>query len=240
MKIGTNRFILGDKETPDPSLFDEDGNEYDGYNSTACDAYIDDDYFMSNYVLTEVTLKDSTLRTSGMLSIGLESHFSGKMLAGDPKALFMIDGWYNLAGTSYPAVLHLEGNVEINDWKDVRSVDSSTIVEADTSQDELAFLALNVSEMLKAVQEFGGEKYSGIMKVENGQQLVHGGIAFYGGGKNYSVLDMSKYTGRSLKNYNINLNILQKSSDTLLINQGFMLPLAAGTHDFRFILEYAE
>ncbi|MDE7372832.1 MAG: hypothetical protein K2N18_02085, partial [Clostridia bacterium] len=189
-------------------------------------------------VLTDVTLKDSTLKTSGMLSIGIESHFAGLMLAGDPKALFQMEGWYNLAGTSYPAILHLEGDVAINDWKDVRSVDSSTIVEADTSQNSLAFLALDVSQMLKTVQEFGGDKYSDITTTRGGKQLVHGGIAFYGGGKNYSIIDMSNYTGKSMKNYNINLSILLNSKDSLVFNQGAFLPLAAGVHDFRFILEY--
>ena len=237
LKIGTNRRILGDLQNCAPSLYDADGNEYDGYNSPACDGYISDDYFMTNYVLTDVTLRNSMLRTSGMLSIGLESHFAGLMLAGDPKALFKIDGWYNLAGTSYPAILHLEGDVDINDWKDVRSVDSSTIVEADTSQNGLAFLALDVSQMLKTVQEFGGDQYSDIMTVQGGKQLVHGGIAFYGGGKNYSIIDMANYTGKSMKNYNVNLSILLNSNDTLVSNQGAFLPLAAGIYDFRFILE---
>ena len=238
LKIGTNRHLLGDLKNVAPSFFDADGNEYEGYNSPACDEYINDDYFTTNFVLTDVVLKDSSLRTSGMLSIGIESHFAGIMLAGDPKSFFKIDGWYNLAGTSYPAILHLEGDVVINDWKDVRSVDSSTIVEADTTQSSLAFLALDVSQMLKAVQEFGGDKYSDIMTVKGGKQMVHGGIAFYGGGKNYSILDMSGYTGKSMKNYNINLSILQNSKDTLVSNQGSLLPLAAGIYDFRFILEY--
>ncbi|MCM1306346.1 MAG: hypothetical protein NC037_05250 [Bacteroides sp.] len=238
LKIGTNRVVLGDLKNPSPFLFDANGNEYDAYNSPACDGYLYDDYFMSNLVLTDVALKDSTLSTSGMLSIGIESRFAGLMLAGDPKTIFRIDGWYNLAGTSYPAALHLIGNVVINDWKDVRSVDSSTIVEADTSQSSLAFLALDVSQMLKTVQEFGGDKYSDITTLKGGKQLVHGGIAFYGGGKNYSVLDMSGYTGKAMKNYNINLNILLNSKDKNVSNQGAFLPLAAGVEDFRFILEY--
>ncbi len=237
LKIGTNRVVRGTIQEPSPFLYGADGEEYGYFNSPDCDGYIGDDYFTSNYVLTDVTLKDTTLRTSGLLSIGMESHFSGPMLAGDPKVIFVIEGWRDIAGTSYPAMLHLVGNVEIADWKDVQSVDSSSLVEADTTQDALAFLALNIGEMLKTVQQYGGDKYSDIITDRKGKKLVHGGIAFYGGGKNYSILDMSQYTGKAMKNYNVNLKILQNSKDKIIANQGYFLPLAAGYNDFRFILQ---
>ena len=69
--------------------------------------------------------------------------------------------------------------------------------------------------------------------------IVHGGIAFYGGGKNFSQIDISKLDSAlqvGLKQYNINIADLQKSSNTTLQQQGQMLPLAAGTQDFRFFL----
>ena len=233
LKTGTNRALRGTLETPAPSLLDASGNEYTGYNSSACDDYINDDYFMSNYVLTEVTLKDSTLRTSGLFTIGVESHFAGPMLAGDD--IFHL-GWQNLAATSYPALLRLVGKVVLADWKTVTSIDSSTLIESDSGRDSLSFLSLNIAEMLKAVQEFGGEKYANLIATDGNNSYAHGGIAFYGGGKNYSILDMSEYTFEKMNEYVVNLSILENSPDKTLQQQGLLLPAAAGTESFRFVM----
>lgn len=238
LKTGTNRLLRGTLNNPSPALVDADGNEYANYNSSTCDGYINDEYFMSNYALTEVTLKDTTLRTSGLVSIGVECHFSGPMLAGDlTGSILELEGWHDLAGTSYPAVLHLVGDVNIADWKAVASVDSSTLIEADTSKELLSFLALNIAELLKTVKDFGGDMYRDLIADKNGTPTVHGGIALYGGGKNYSVIDMRDYTGNAMKEYAVNISILKNSSDRVTASQGILLPLAAGENDFRFIME---
>lgn len=232
LKIGTNRYMK-DSSAADPSLTDSNGQPYSQYNSSACDSYAGDDYFMQNYVLTDVVLKDSTLRTSGLFTIGMESHFAGTMLNGGSQ--FKLEGWHDLAATSYPAYLHLVGDVKLLDWKPLSSVDSSTLIETPSSNGtNLAFLSLNISEMLQAVQTYGG--YSNIIDVIDGEKYVHGGIAFYGGGKNYSMLDTSQYTFANMNEYNVNISILSQCDDSILKQQGQLLPLAAGTHDFRFIM----
>lgn len=235
LKIGTNRILRGTAKDPSPPLMDANGNVYDRHNSSACDAYIDDSYFMSNYVLTEVALKDSVLRTSGLFAIGVESHFSGPMLARDD--IFNLVGWDNLAGTSYPALLRLIGNVVIADWKEISSVDSSTLIESNSQKDSLSFLTLNIAEMLKTVQTYDESgAYTNLIAKANGKSYAHGGIAFYGGGKNYSVLDTSKYTFEKMNQYIVNLSILTKSPDDDIKRQGGLLPFAAGIEDFRFVM----
>lgn len=236
LKMGTNRlkrdFVSAD--SAGPSFYDGNGNEYKNYNSKACDNYINDTYFVDNYVLTDVTLKDSTLSTSGLFSVGIESHFAGGMLHSG--GTYNLPGWYNLAGTSYPAILHLVGNVVLDDWKDIDSVDSSTLIDTNIQSDQqnLAFLKLNVGEMLKMVQT--DSNYSSIVYNNGGKSYVHGGIVFYGGGKNYSILDTSEYTFEAFEQYNINISILSNSSDSVLGKQGDLLPLAAGSKDFRFVM----
>lgn len=234
LKTGTNRALRGSLEAPEPSLLDASGKEYTDFNSPACDDYINDEFFTTNYILTEITLKDSTLRTSGLFAVGVESHFAGPMLADDE--LFHLDGWRNLAATSYPALLHLVGKVVLADWKTVSSIDSSTLIESDASRDSLAFLSLNIAEMLKAVQEFGGEDYKNLLATNGGTPYAHGGIAFYGGGKNYSILDTSEYTFEKMNEYVVNLSILKNSQDSNLKQQGTLLPLAAGMESFRFVM----
>lgn len=242
LKIGTNRTV---KNTPstlgsEPSLYDGYGKEYLGYNSSACDDYKNNDYFVNNYVLTDVRLIDTTLSSSGLFTIGMESHFSGPMLDGLGISL---PGWENLVGTSYPAMLHLEGEVVLDDWKDIANVDSSTLIE--TNADNAAnysYLSLNVGEMLKAVKELSvkdeaSSNFKNIIYELNGTQYVHGGIALYGGGKNYSVVDMDKWNYKNdAHQYNVNISILSGSEDSVLSNQGTMLPAAAGSQDFRFIM----
>lgn len=235
LKVGTNRFERG-IETP---FYNKNGEIYKS-NSSICDSYLADENFVDSYVLTDVTLQDTTLSTSGLFAIGLESHFSGSMLNGADLGGYKLTGWDNLAGTSYPAVLRLVGNVVLDNWKELSTLDSSTLIETNISEDQakLAFLSLNIGKMLETVQ--GSEGYEDIIRNVTTEQgtygYAHGGIVFYGGGRNYSILDVSGYTGEQMKQYNINLSALIKSDDSLVATQGMLLPLAAGTQDFRFVM----
>lgn len=44
-------------------------------------------------------------------------------------------------------------------------------------------MTLNIAEMLRAVKDNGGDTYKNIIATKDGTEYVHGGIAFYGGGK---------------------------------------------------------
>lgn len=245
LKIGTNRVKRGyvANDGAGPSLYDGNGKEYTAYNSSACDNYINDEYFMNNYVLTDVLLKDSTLSASGLFAVGVESHFAGGMLNGVD--FIDLEGWRNLAGTSYPAILHLEGNVVLDNWKELSTVNSETLITTNIDKTQadnanLSFLTLNVAEMLKAVQSIGNGNssldYNNIITKVGEDDYVHGGIAFYGGGKNYSILDTSKYTFEGMNQYNVNISILSNCEDSTLKRQGELLPFAAGSKDFRFVM----
>lgn len=244
LKVGTNRYLQGTSDNLSPSFVDANGNAYtfvgadgkaqDVSNSSECDILINDAYFVNNYVLTDVTLKDSTLSKSGLFTVGMESHFAGQFLdnGGD-----RLKGWDGLAATSYPAVLRLVGDVKLEDWKDLEQVDSSTLIEtAVQDYSNLKFLSLNVKEMLRTIKEKRPDSYSDITKNVNGTEYVHGGIAFYGGGRNYHIIDMSKYTFENMRQYNVNIGILKEADDETLRMQGSTLPLAAGTFDFRFVM----
>lgn len=236
LKIGTNRAIVGNLKNVAPALVDQSGNKY-ACNKFECDDYIDDSYFVDNFVLTDVVVKDCTFKTSGLFSIGIESRFSGPFLVGGPLNIFQLEGWDGLSATSYPAMLHVVGNVVLDDWKELASVDSSTLIETDGADaEDTAFLNLNIKEMLLAVQKFGGAQYDDIILHKDGKDFVHGGIALYGGGKNYSVVDMAGYTGKQLSGYTVNLSILKNSSDPYIKQQGELLPMAAGAEDFRFFM----
>ena len=238
LKIGTNRFLQGTTGNLSPAFMDSTGAEYKQNNSASCDDLVNDGLFVSNYVLTDVVLKDSVLTKSGLFTIGMESHFAGEYLnSGADLLKGSLDGWKGLAATSYPAILHLVGDVVLEDWKDLEQVDSSTLIETSINSDtqRFAFLSLNIKEMLLEVRRQKSE-CENIIKTVGNKNYVHGGIAFYGGGKNYHILDTSAYTFEAMRQYNVNISVLAQSSDDTLKMQGESLPNAAGTEDFRFVM----
>lgn len=243
VKLGTNRKVRGeftqegmssseyDIEAMEPSL-SANGVTYAPRN----DANLSDANFEDNFVLTHLTLENCALYNSGLFAIGFESCFAGPMLDG---GAINLDYWTDIGGTSYSAVLKLVGDVRIYDWKSLATVDSSTLIELPGgASGNTAFLQLNIREMLNKVKNYGGDAYSDLIYTADGGEYVHGGIAMYGGGKNYGIVDFSEFGGEMPTEYSINLSILAQGEDNMsnLYLQGTMLPLAAGTQDFRFFM----
>lgn len=226
LKIGSNRALKQVKVKEQRYLLDANGNKYSPYdekNKT-------DKYFNDNYLINDVTLKNSVLETSGLFSVGMETHFSGE---------FLYDGfsetWKGCAATSYASALRIVGDVKMLDWKNLSNVDSSTLIEV--TGDANPLLSMNVAKMMKEVAEVKEECRDIILNV-GGTEYVHGGIAFYGGGYNYSYLDLTRANDETKQFgvYNVNIYVLADSEDENIKQQGEILPNAAGTGDFRFYL----
>lgn len=226
LKIGSNRALKQTNEVQ-RKLRKEKENEYyspyDESNKT-------DKYFNDNYLINDVTLKNSVLETSGLFSVGMETHFSGEFLLGGT-----ITTWKDCAATSYASALRIVGDVKMLDWKNLSNVDSSTLIEV--TGDANPWLSMNVAEMMKEVAKVDKKCRDIILNV-GGTEYVHGGIAFYGGGYNYSYLDLSEANDETKQFgvYDVNISVLENSKDENIRNQGKMLPLAAGAGDFRFYL----
>lgn len=226
LKIGSNR-ALKQKDEVQRKLRKEKDNEYyspyDESNKT-------DKYFNDNYLINDVTLKNSVLETSGLFSVGMETHFSGEFLLGDT-----ITTWKDCAATSYASALRIVGDVKMLDWKNLSNVDSSTLIEV--TGDANDWLSMNVAEMMKEVAKVKSECRDIILNV-GGTEYVHGGIAFYGGGYNYSYLDLTRANDETKQFgvYDVNISVLENSKDENIQKQGRMLPMAAGAGDFRFYL----
>lgn len=226
LKIGSNR-ALKQKDEVQRKLRKEKDDEYyspyDESNKT-------DKYFNDNYLINDVTLKNSVLETSGLFSVGMETHFSGEFLLGGT-----ITTWEGCAATSYASALRIVGDVKMLDWKNLSNVDSSTLIEV--TGEANPWLSMNVAEMMKEVAKVKEECRDIILNV-GGTEYVHGGIAFYGGGYNYSYLDLTEANDETKQFgvYDVNISVLENSKDENIRNQGKMLPQAAGAGDFRFYL----
>ena len=237
VKIGSNRALQANSGLSsdvnacvEPSLPDASGKPY----AVQTNDYLNDQYFYDTYVMTDVTLKDSVLETSGLFSVGIETNFAGAVLYAQQDSIHF-EGWPGTGGTSFPSVLRLEGDVRMYDWKDLSLVDSSTLIDSEQSR-----FKLNISAMLDYVcTNYSGTQYGYEYIIDRKQNVnyVHGGIAFYGGGKNYSQLDVSGLDESlaDLSVYPVNLDMLS-GAEGETGEQAEFLPLAAGTQDFRFYM----
>lgn len=228
LKIGSNRALKQINEVQRELLNEnkepkEPYKPYDERNKT-------DKYFNDNYLINDVTLKNSVLETSGLFSVGMETHFSGELLLGGT-----ITAWKDCAATSYASALRLVGDVKMLDWKNLSNVDSSTLIEV--TGEANPWLSMNVAAMMKEVAKVNTACSDIILKVGE-TEYVHGGIAFYGGGYNYSYLDLTRANDETKQFgvYDVNISVLQNSENENIRQQGKMLPSAAGAGDFRFYL----
>lgn len=226
LKIGSNRALKQTNEVQRKLRKEKDNEYYSPYD----ESNKTDKYFNDNYLINDVTLKNSVLETSGLFSVGMETHFSGEFLLGGT-----ITTWEGCAATSYASALRIVGDVKMLDWKNLSNVDSSTLIEV--TGEANPWLSMNVAEMMKEVANVKSECRDIILNV-GGTEYVHGGIAFYGGGYNYSYLDLTEANDETKQFgvYDVNISVLENSKDENIRNQGKMLPLAAGAGDFRFYL----
>lgn len=226
LKIGSNRALKQTNEVQRKLRKEKDNEYYSPYD----ESNKTDKYFNDNYLINDVTLKNSVLETSGLFSVGMETHFSGEFLLGDT-----ITTWKDCAATSYASALRIVGDVKMLDWKNLSNVDSSTLIEV--TGDANDWLSMNVAEMMKEVAKVDKKCRDIILNV-GGTEYVHGGIAFYGGGYNYSYLDLTEANDETKQFgvYDVNISVLENSKDENIQKQGKMLPMAAGAGDFRFYL----
>lgn len=233
VKLGVNRALASDtRSSVEPDLVDDAGKPY----STMDDSLWQDEYFYDRYVMSDLTLRDSVLETSGLFSIGVESNFAGTVLAANSaESGIEFDGWPGTGGTSFASVLRLEGDVRMYDWKGLDLIDSSTLIDSNGVDGRFS---LDLGGMLRFAAEYAPDKYGDIIQNTADGDFVHGGIALYGGGKNYAqvVTDGLDENLCDFKQYRVNISILAESDDDVMIDQGGFLPLAAGSQDFRFFM----
>ena len=216
---------------------------YSSYSDAVKEVYED------AYINTFVTVRDCVFMDTGIFAIGVDSHFSGAMLQDGqssvqtllkkPELAARFSTWSNMAKTAYGAKLTLEGQIGFYNWKPLADVDSSTLIEVsgvreDMTEEELAMdpiagLLLRLRLDLQSLVEKAKLKYPQITTTYNGQEYVHAGIAFFGGGKNYSVLDIKAGAGGMVADLASHpLSLAEAGEPTLEV--------AAGSESFCFFI----
>jgi len=224
LRLGTNCFVDGTEETPSPNIGSEELNFPIQPDYSIMTQSEKEDYD-SKYIKTFVNVKNSVFKDAGIFAIGLDAHFSGPALANGQKYLGdLLKDWKNLAKTSYGVKLTFEDEVKLYNWKNIDDVDSSTLIEV-LGETRFSDIKFDLADMVKTASENENFKNLIVKDEDSNINYVHAGIAFFGGGKNYSVFegDMEKYL---FNGYEVSLNDVGKS----------MLQAAAGDESFYFLI----
>ena len=237
IRMGSNAFIDGNFENPSPALPNNDVKTFPVYPTYYKMNETQKETYDSKYIKTFVNVKNSVFKTCGIFSIGIDSHFSGALLAdgssdrvlGGKFKDVLGDAWHDLAKTSYGAKLTFDGDVRIYDWKDLDTVDSSTLIEIIGNNSLFKSLELKINDMVAKISELEG--YENVVYKENGKIYAHGGVAFFGGGKNYGVFEEKNIEDSfaQLNGYQISLGDCGRIE----------LNMAAGDEEFYFLLHDA-
>ncbi len=252
LKLGANKALRASNANGrEPVFIDQSGKPYpevrqngsstsNNYTTQSGGSLLEDAWFYQKYVMTDVTLEDSVIETSGLFTVGIESNFAGSFLyeGSDPKSNYyaFTKEWQKSGGTSFASVLRLKGDVRLYDWKDISLIDSSTLIESPMGELN-AWLKLDIKSMIDFVSGKYPDDYGSLVERSEEKEYVHGGIALYGGGRNYSCVDYSelKENLKNLLHLNVNISILKDGGGTMQ-QQGTLLPSAAGTQDFNFYM----
>lgn len=227
IRIGSNCFVDGTKDVPAPYLDSNKSQSFPAQETYQTLTEQQKAEYDAKYVKTYVNIKNSILKHSGLFCIGMDSHFSGGALAkGNELMADLMGAWYDLAKTSYGAKLTFEGDVRMYDWKTIDNVDSSTLIEVmEIAREEYGKYAIEIKELINFASN-NKPQYRPILTNYNNSQYVHGGIAFFGGGKNYCVFDCVNYTFKPLGSYKIGLDDVGRNE----------LEYAAGSEKFYFLM----
>ncbi len=230
VRIGSNCFKQGSSEDPSPYLDGDDASSA-LYNAKTYYSSLSDEEkaeYDSLFIKTNVVIENSVIRDAGIFAIGIDAHFSGAALADGTEYSHLlgnvISHWKDLAKTSYGAKLTLRGDVRIYNWKELDEIDSSTLIEITGSTGYADLLRFEVKELVSTV----GSKsnFENIVYEKDGTKYVHAGVAFFGGGKNYGILETDGYEWKEFTGYEVSLSDVEKS----------YLDAAAGNEKFYFML----
>ncbi len=219
--------------------------------------YLDNEKDKTEYA-SNITVKDTYFGRSGVFSIALESMFNGPLLYGGiPTMLTKLLGSYlnaplpeKIGGTSKPVQLTLKGDTRFYDWKDIDSIDVSSLIEENISRtlNQMGYGNKNVTiddifPMKSALKKEANKK--GLIYQKDETSYVNTAIAYYGGGENNSVVHIESDTTYNSYSTETEVSLLD---ETIENNKGGGLSslfvdcviVTIGTHPFRFITNGTE
>ena len=249
-RIGSNKFYTTTKvdsttgqtvTDPTPDLPASQGNRFNYNAKQKYDTYSDaqKNQYDQDFINTYVSFKNVVFEDAGIFAIGMDAHFSGPYLNGQDEGYSgLLKGWEHLAKTSYGAKVSLDEDVRMYTWKKLDDIDSTTLIDcAGATAAGLPNISLNLPVMIRREIEDNPDDYSTIPDKYSGEDYIHAGIAFFGGGKNYSVVENNISAENALgviSKYSVRLNSVGAANEIV------DLEMAAGQQPFYFMIYNAE
>ncbi|MDY2728122.1 MAG: hypothetical protein SOV26_03870 [Candidatus Onthovivens sp.] len=245
---------LSGDEMVENGLFKSEANDYEDLISLqeALDTIALDEG--NNLVYgQDISITRSIFHRSGLFSIALDTYFNGCFLYNGmpsfigntfnrilPGILTLPD---NISGTMLPSKVNIDSKTKFYDYKDISTIDASCLIE-ERLGDFLSSLGLEAEldididmyfPMKKLLKEAANEK-NYIYKEEE-KEYVNTPIAFYGGGKNNSIVT---FEDSSKIGDDISIDILKNamfaSDENFFVSAlSKCVPAAAGFNKFKFI-----
>lgn len=203
-----------------------------------------------NYVAT-ITCKDTLFGRSGVFSIASESYFNGPLLYNAlPSTLSSLLSQLGeiaidkVGGTSYPTKLILLGDTRFYDFKEISSIDVSSLIEENISY-VLNSLGMGdkkvtIDEIFPMKEALRKEaKKKNLIYAKEGKEYLNTQIAYYGGGWNLSDVEIQcdqDYNTYSDK-FSVDLYDVIKESQTGGLREMMVdaVLMTIGAHPFQFI-----
>lgn len=204
-----------------------------------------------NYA-ANITINDTMFGRSGVFSLASESMFNGALLYGGmPSTITSLLGTLvsplpsKNGGTSYPVHVTLRGDTRFYDWKNIDSIDVSSLIEENISamiaslgREDVKVTVDDIFPLKEALRKEAKSK--GLIYQKDGVDYVNTSIAYYGGGLNIS--DMSDESDHMYNTYSdeLSVSLIKELSNSSLKSYWAMLVDAVivtiGSNDFRFVI----
>lgn len=203
----------------------------------------------------KMRINNTNFYNSGIFSIAFESAFNGGYLySGLPSMIAMVVDMLGgsiipnmVGGTSRPVDLTIDGNTNFYDWKNIDTIDISSLIDENISAmaSSLTGNDYNISiddffpvkKMLKKELDKMGCFYS-----KDGKKYINTKIAYYGGGLNKSSWDASNITGENDFSSDVMADLVRANIGNEFIGDAWYLEIfakavimATGTHPFKFV-----
>ena len=225
LKAGSNKFVYAENIPASVNLT----NKSEAYPFLSPDE--DGEGPLAGRYDSTVTVKNTYFHTSGIFCIGMDAHFAGRFLYNFPNDPHVHD----MAATSYPSKVSLEGDVRFYDWKTVDGLDSTSLIDLGVSDAGRDYSDLfDISSVIENYYESNPE--SNMILVIDGKHYVHGGVAFYGGGRNLSKVDFGKLNDEQKALFSDTTKPFTISLDDASLGLSLILTGAAGYGPFQFYM----
>ncbi len=214
--------------------------------------YLDNDQSSLGYN-ANIVVNNTFFGRSGVFSIAFESIFNGPLLYGKIPTMLtkLLSSYLNsplpdkIGGTSRPVHLTLKGDTRFYDWKDLDSIDVSSLIEENISRtlNQMGYGDKNVTidDIFPVKSVLANESNSkGLIYKKDNKNYLNTQIAYYGGGMNNSTVSIEVDNTYNTYSDETSVSLLEETIET---NKGGGLSslfvdcviVTIGTHPFRFI-----